>query len=86
LIYENKIPVSEAVKAQPEKALNDGEDFELLFTTSQAIYTKLEKSWKFDVKLTKIGEIKDKSFGLKINRTNGQIEQLNNESWDHFKH
>ena len=54
----NKLPLRNG--ASRENALNDGEDYELIFTVSQAESIKLEQEWNFaDVSLTQIGTVKE---------------------------
>lgn len=65
VIREADIPASEAAKKSAEKdgrsaashAINDGEDFELLFTVAAAKADALRKEWPFKLALTEIGEI-----------------------------
>jgi thiamine-monophosphate kinase len=62
-----------------DQALNDGEDYELLFTVHPQNYARLIKSWPFSTKLS--------CFGLtaspqKANVTDG----LNFQGYDHFNH
>lgn len=47
-----------------QRALGDGEDFELLFTVSPEDGQKLIESWPLDVPITKIGEITSGSEAL----------------------
>ncbi|MCD4656689.1 MAG: thiamine-phosphate kinase [Planctomycetes bacterium] len=93
-IYEEKLPISEYADKNSKKtgksawvhALNDGEDFELLFTIAKEKAQVLESSWNFDVELSNIGEIMEKGFGYKIQLANGQLVDIKPESFDHFKH
>ena len=59
-IIADNIPVSDAAKESTDPlsaALNDGEDFELLFTLSAAEYDKLISSWTMKTPITKTGTI-----------------------------
>ncbi len=59
-IDADKLPVSQAARESSDpikSALNDGEDFELLFTLSEDEYGKLMKSWDMEVKISAIGRI-----------------------------
>ena len=93
-IYEKKLPISEfAMKnsmitgKQPWfLAFNDGEDFELLFTIPQAKMQELLSLWDFEVKISFIGEIMEKSFGYKIQLADGQQVDIKAESYDHYNH
>ncbi len=64
LIYEDKIPLSK--DADINSALYEGEDFELLFTTGKEESKKIEVSKIKGLKVTKIGEIVNKSKRFKI--------------------
>ncbi len=60
LLEAGQIPVSDDAldAATPlQSALNDGEDFELLFTLSPANCQKLMDNWRGGVKITRIGTI-----------------------------
>ena len=93
-IFENKLPLSEFAVKNSKKtgkqawvhALNDGEDFELLFTIAREKTQELEKSWDFEVDLSFIGEIKEQNFGYKIQLADGQQVDIQTDSYDHFKH
>ena len=56
IIYADKIPISRSAR-DLDAALNDGEDFELLFTIPQKKFERLKKQWRFKVRLTAIGKI-----------------------------
>jgi len=87
LIYADEIPVSQELRKFCEKlgedplkfAIQGGEDYELLFTTSE----KLEDSVmeKFSIKL--IGKIEKEEKGIRILR-NGREELLPRSGWEHF--
>lgn len=65
VVREAAIPISDAARelasqdGRPaiEHALDDGEDFELLFTAGPENAERLRGSWPFDVPVTEIGEI-----------------------------
>lgn len=87
VVEANKIPISSDAKksADPLKsALNDGEDFELLFTIPQQNFERLKKYWRFKVKLTAIGKI-TKADSIKIKMPNGKIFNLPPTGYDHLK-
>jgi thiamine-monophosphate kinase len=95
IIWEEKIPVSKETLAFTKSigkspfnfALHGGEDYELLFTTPKEnvdiIIKKIQKEVK--TKVTEIGEIKDRKFGIKIVKTDGRMTPLNTYGWNHFK-
>lgn len=67
-------------------ALNGGEDFELLMTMSDNNFSDLKHTFeaKFNLSLTKIGEILPAEEGIKIKRNSGKVEQLKPEGYKHF--
>ena len=89
VIYERAIPVSDAAReaskrdgtAPIEHALNDGEDFELLFTIPPAKATALRRSWQFATALTEIGVMG--GTGLHIERSDGRREPLAPRGYEH---
>lgn len=95
IIWEDKIPISKetlafakSIKKSPLNfALHGGEDYELLLTSppenANLIIQKIQGKTK--TKVTELGEIKDKEFGIKIVKTDGKITSLNGWGWNHFK-
>jgi thiamine-monophosphate kinase len=87
LLYEKCIPISkdaEKLKNPLAHVMNDGEDFELLFTSSDSV-SLLEK-WPFkDVKLSVIGEITKQKGRIEIKKGNGKIEAIIPKGYEHFK-
>jgi thiamine-monophosphate kinase len=87
LLNENSIPISkDALKFKEplQCALNDGEDFELLFTMSDP--DKLLKKWPYkDVKLTVIGEITKRRGLIEIIDKFGVKKQIHPKGYEHFK-
>ncbi|MDT7041825.1 thiamine-phosphate kinase [Candidatus Nitronereus thalassa] len=68
-----------------ELALEGGEDYELLFTVSprhQQTMAKLSRTFK--TPLTCIGEIRPRSFGLKLKSEGGISRSIAKHSYDHF--
>jgi len=60
VLEPDKIPISEDAQKRDEplsSALNEGEDFELLFTLDKKQYEKLTKKWDDSLQITAIGEI-----------------------------
>lgn len=86
LIDADRIPVSDDAKKTDnplESALNDGEDFELLFTLSREQCDKLLKKWDEPVPVTKIGEIIEPP-AFQIKMPNGQVRDLEKKGYDHL--
>jgi len=87
LVEAGKIPASDAAKKtdNPLKtALNDGEDFELLFTTGPNEFEKLKASWDMPLQITKVGTITENK-QMKIKMPDGNIELLKPSGYDHLK-
>ncbi len=83
IVDSGKIPISKAAKGI-NGALNDGEDFELLFTMPAKNFEKLKKHWRFKTKITAVGKIvKEKS--VKIQMPDGKIVDLKPGGYDHLK-
>lgn len=83
IIEADKIPISKAANGL-NGALNDGEDFELLFTIPAKNFEKLKKDWRFKTKITAIGKItKDKA--VKIQMPDGKLINLLPQGYDHLK-
>ncbi|MEO0262968.1 MAG: thiamine-phosphate kinase [candidate division WOR-3 bacterium] len=86
IIFEEKIPVAKEIfevkiKDPFEYAINSGEEYELIFTTSLKDYEKI-KNFK-DIKITKIGEVL-KGKGVYIKKINGEIKPLKIKGYDKF--
>jgi thiamine-monophosphate kinase len=87
LINEIQIPLSKEAekKRDPiDSALNDGEDFELLFTLSESQYQRLIKGWEESLSITPIGKI-TRGRGMRIQKADGRIEKLLPGGFDHLK-
>ena len=82
IIHEKNIPISKDAKSF-DKAIKDGEDFELIFTMSKANSNKLMKIWPFKTRLSKIGEITSGQ-NIKLVRKNGKEEILEPKGYRHF--
>ncbi len=83
IVFSDKIPISKNAKGL-NAALNDGEDFELLFTMPQKKFEKLKKQWRFKIKLTAIGKITiEKSVRIKM--PNGETVVLIPKGYDHLR-
>jgi len=74
-ILAEALPISHALRSRRfsrnreiHHALCDGEDYELLFTLSPKRFRLLQTAWaeKFRLKLTQIGIVRPRSFGIKM--------------------
>jgi thiamine-monophosphate kinase len=83
IIEADKIPVSREAGTL-NAALNEGEDFELLFTIPQKNFERLKKQWRFKVKLSAIGRIISGS-SVKIKMPGGKIVGLLAGGYDHLR-
>ena len=87
-LYEEKIPVDQETfdvardfNLVPSTcALNGGEDYELLFTISQADYEKLKGNAHFSI----IGHMRDKNSGVNIVERGGTAQEIKAQGWNHF--
>jgi len=87
IINAEQIPISSQTRKSQEpldSALNDGEDFELLFTLSQADCQKLLEQWDGPLTITQIGEITDTG-KMQIKMPDGQISDLETKGYDHLR-
>ncbi|MHC4704611.1 MAG: thiamine-phosphate kinase [Planctomycetota bacterium] len=87
ILDAEQIPISPAAQesAEPLKsALNDGEDFELLFTLSQQEYRKLSDKWDQRTPITQIGVVTD-SGGMQIRTGEGRLANLQAGGYEHLK-
>jgi thiamine-monophosphate kinase len=86
IIEADKIPVSQAAKesAEPlQAALNDGEDFELLFTLTAEQFEILKSKWDMAVAVTEVGTITQER-QMKIKLPDGEIQELLPAGFDHL--
>ena len=86
LIESAKIPISEDAKntADPlNSALNDGEDFELLFTLSAQDYEKVMDTRPISTAITKIGQVTDTG-KMQLIMPDGKEEDLLPKGYDHL--
>ena len=87
ILDANSIPVSPDAKKGPDPffaALNDGEDFALLFTLAEDNCVKLLKQWNDSVPITRIGTITDTG-KMRIKMLDGKITELKPSGYDHLK-
>ncbi|OGX29847.1 MAG: hypothetical protein A3F87_04305 [Omnitrophica WOR_2 bacterium RIFCSPLOWO2_12_FULL_51_24] len=84
-VYEELIPLSKDAKSV-SAALNEGEDFELLFTMPLREARRLARKGPGSngVKITQIGEILDKKIGVKIITSDGRVKDLKSKGFSHF--
>ena len=81
------IPISKDAKRSKNplnSAINDGEDFELLFTLSERDCEKLLSKWRKRLPITCIGKI-TASRQVRIKMTDGSIKDLKPCGYDHLK-
>lgn len=86
VIEAKRIPISQAAKEGKEPlrcALDDGEDFELLFTLCQKESEILLKKWKEGLPITQIGKITD-SGKMQMKMGDGSIINLQPGGYDHL--
>jgi thiamine-monophosphate kinase len=86
IIEAEEIPISEDVKksGDPLKAaLNDGEDFELLFTLGEKECERLLRQWRGPISITKIGTVTDTG-KMQIKMADGQIKDMEAGGYDHL--
>jgi thiamine-monophosphate kinase len=89
MIHEDKLPINEDSKEFAYKleldptacALSGGEDYELLFTVSQADYEKITANNGLSV----IGYITEKATDKKITTRGGKVYDLVAQGWNHMK-
>ena len=87
IVDAERIPVSEEAKKNENplsSALNDGEDFELLFTVSEEGCQRLLRRWSGPIAITRIGTITDTG-KMQIRMLDGQISDLQPEGYDHLR-
>jgi thiamine-monophosphate kinase len=81
-----KIPLSEQAETSPDplaSALNDGEDFELLFTLAPTDCQKLLENLQLQTPVTQIGTIDD-TCKMRIIMPDGRGEELVPKGYDHL--
>jgi len=87
IINAEQIPISEQARKNAEplsSALNDGEDFELLFTLSQPDCQKLLDKWDEPMPITQIGTVTDTK-KMQIKMPDGRISDLQAKGYEHLK-
>ena len=87
VVIAEQIPISDEAQKSGNplnSALNDGEDFELLFTLSNEDCRMLLKKWNGSIPITQIGEITDTN-KMQIKMPDGVIRDLEAAGYDHLK-
>ncbi len=86
VIEAERIPISDEAKKSDEPlkaALNDGEDFELLFTLSEKECERLLRQWEKPIPITQIGTVTDTG-KMQIKTADGQIKDMEAGGYDHL--
>ena len=86
LVEASAVPISQDAKAQADPldaALNEGEDFELLFTLSPEQWDTLHRQWNDPVPITGIGTITNTG-RMEIRMPDGQVVDLKPGGYDHL--
>lgn len=84
VLFADRIPIRESIRSEPNainRALSDGEDFELLFTVSADDANRLTDTPPENVELFPVGEITES--GCELVQPNGSSEQLVPTGWVH---
>jgi len=87
VIDAERIPISDEARTAEDplsSAINDGEDFELLFTLSKSDCRVLLDNWSEPVPITQIGEITD-TRKMQMQMPDGRIVDLPVKGFDHLK-
>jgi thiamine-monophosphate kinase len=87
VVYARQIPISDDARRSRDPlgaVLNDGEDFELLFTLSATDCEKLLKRWDGLVAITKIGDI-TATKKMQIKMPDGRTRNLEAKGYDHLR-
>ncbi len=87
IIYADNIPISGELKRFCEEngedplkfALQGGEDYELLFTSSEELNAEMKK----ELSISLIGRVEEKEKGIRILK-NGKEQTLPRSGWEHF--
>jgi thiamine-monophosphate kinase len=85
-IHAAEIPIARAARGSLAAALNDGEDFELLFTIDPRHVTELRRNWarKFRTELTEIGRVVRSKRKVTLVERDGSRTLLKSAGYDHF--
>jgi len=78
------VSVDAGTQAEPlQAALNEGEDFELLFTLAPEQWSELHRKWDRPVPISQIGRITDTG-RMQIRMPDGRIEELKPGGYEHL--
>jgi len=86
ILWADRIPVSEAARGSGDPlaaALNDGEDFELLFAVSEVDGVRLEAEGIEGVAVTRIGEMTAEA-GVRMMMADGTYRSVQAGGYDHL--
>ena len=86
VVEASLLPISEDANAQADPlaaALNEGEDFELLFTLAVDQWERLRSQWRDPLRLTAAGRVTD-SPGMKIRMPDGRVVDLEPGGYEHL--
>ncbi len=85
-IHAAEIPLARAARGSLTAALNDGEDFELLFAIDPRQVTALRTKWarRFELKLTEIGRVVRSRGQVALVEPDGTRRLLTPAGYDHF--
>jgi thiamine-monophosphate kinase len=86
LVEAGAVPISEEARAEENPlgaALNEGEDFELLFTLSPDQWDRLRRQWDDPVPIAEIGRITNTG-RMEIRMPDGRIVALRPGGYDHL--
>jgi len=86
MIDASALPISEDAKVQSDPlaaALNDGEDFELLFTLAPDQWEKLRSQWRNPLPLTAVGRVTD-TRRMEIRMPDGNVVDLEPGGYEHL--
>ena len=85
-IHAAEVPIARAARGRLSAALNDGEDFELLFTIDPRHVTALRTKWArtFALELTEIGRVVRSRGRVALIERDGTRRPLTPAGYDHF--
>lgn len=85
-VFGAEVPIASAARGNLNAALNDGEDFELLFTIDPRDVTHLRAAWrrKFKLPLTEIGRVIRSPGKVHLITKEGRRRPLIAAGYDHF--
>ena len=63
--------------------MNDGEDFELLFTLSDEAWEKVRAGWKYSLEICRIGTVVEGG-GVSVRYGDGRVEGVKRCGYDHL--